>query len=262
MAVLSDADLRRRAWDAAARVVDPEIPVLTIADLGVLREVNVSDGHVEVAITPTYSGCPAMNMIALEIELALEREGFAKPNPRPMFPNPPGLLRIEPYSEGLRERIWWGAGSNTTAVWAAKLGMNLQSSTLKNDETGEAFHVQQAAQIRAYRAAWKEAGHAREPRVSVSRSIFALINKQDRAYFGNERQGEDQIGFIDANTRAIFGRSYAAEPDVLIEQLKQDEAIAEADTLLLTVPNQLGVAYNAHVIEAILTHVAPALGWR
>jgi len=78
----SDADLRRRAWDAAARVVDPEIPVLTIADLGVLREVDVSDGHVEVAITPTYSGCPAMNMIALEIELALEREGFAKPKIR------------------------------------------------------------------------------------------------------------------------------------------------------------------------------------
>ena len=91
----------------------------------------------------------------------LRGEGFAQPNPRPMFPNPPGLLRLEPHSEGLRDRIWWGAGSNATAVWAAKLGMNLQSSTLKNDETGEAFHVQQAAQIRAYRAAWKEAGHAR-----------------------------------------------------------------------------------------------------
>src|SRR3569833_2418417 len=192
----------------------------------------------------------------------LRGEGFAKPNPRPTLPNPPGLLRLEPYSEGLRERIWWGAGSNNTAVWAAKLGMNLQSSTLKNDETGEAFHVQQAAQIRAYRAAWKEAGHVREPRVSVSRSIFALLDERDRAYFGHEREGEAQIGFIDASTRAIFGRGYAAEPDVLIEQLKQDEAIAEADTLLLTVPNQLGVAYNAHVIEAILTHVAPALGWR
>jgi hypothetical protein len=153
-------------------------------------------------------------------------------------------------------------GSNATAVWAAKLGMNLQSSTLKNDETGEAFHVQQAAQIRAYRAAWKEAGHAREPRVSVSRSIFALVDDRDHAYFGHERQEEDQVGFIDEKTRAIFGRSYAAEPDALIEQLRKDEAITEADTLLLTVPNQLGVAYNTHVIEAILTHIAPALGWR
>ena len=189
-------------------------------------------------------------------------KGFAQPNPRPMFPNPPGLLRLEPHSEGLRERIWWGAGSNATAVWAAKLGMNLQSSTLKSDETGEPFHIQQAKQIRAYRAAWKEAGHTREPRISVSRSIFALVDDRDHAYFGHERDGQDQIGFIDPTTRAIFGRSYAAEPDVLIEQLKQDEAIAEADTLLLTVPNQLGVDYNAHVIQAILAHVAPALGWR
>jgi alkanesulfonate monooxygenase SsuD/methylene tetrahydromethanopterin reductase-like flavin-dependent oxidoreductase (luciferase family) len=192
----------------------------------------------------------------------LRGEGFAQPNPRPMFPNPPGLLRLEPHSDGLRERIWWGAGSNATAIWAAKRGMNLQSSTLKNDETGEAFHVQQAAQIRAYRAAWKEAGHVREPRVSVSRSIFALMDDRDRSYFGRGSEDDDQIGFIDEKTRAIFGRSYAAEPDVLIEQLKKDEAIIEADTLLLTVPNQLGVAYNAHVIEAILTHVAPALGWR
>jgi alkanesulfonate monooxygenase SsuD/methylene tetrahydromethanopterin reductase-like flavin-dependent oxidoreductase (luciferase family) len=192
----------------------------------------------------------------------LRGEGFAQPNPRPMFPNPPGLLRPEPHSDGLRDRIWWGAGSNATAIWAAKLGMNLQSSTLKNDETGEAFHVQQAAQIRAYRAAWKEAGHAREPRVSVSRSIFALMDDRDRTYFGRGREDDDQIGFIDEKTRAIFGRGYAAEPHVLIEQLRQDEAITEADTLLLTVPNQLGVAYNAHVIEAILTHVAPALGWR
>jgi alkanesulfonate monooxygenase SsuD/methylene tetrahydromethanopterin reductase-like flavin-dependent oxidoreductase (luciferase family) len=192
----------------------------------------------------------------------LRGEGFAKPNPRPMFPNPPGLLRPEPYAEGLRERIWWGAGSNATAVWAAKLGLNLQSSTLKDDETGEPFHVQQAAQIRAFRAAWKEAGHVREPRVSVSRSIFALMDDRDRAYFGRGGEEEDQVGFIHEKTRAIFGRSYAAEPDVLIEQLRRDEAIAEADTLLLTVPNQLGVAYCAHGIEAILTHVAPALNWR
>jgi alkanesulfonate monooxygenase SsuD/methylene tetrahydromethanopterin reductase-like flavin-dependent oxidoreductase (luciferase family) len=192
----------------------------------------------------------------------LRGEAFAQPNPRPMFPNPPGLLRVEPHSEGLRERIWWGASSNATAAWAAKLGMNLQSSTLKDDEDGRPFHVQQAAQIRAYREAWKAAGHQREPRVSVSRSIFALLNDLDRAYFGRGGDDQDHIGFIDANTRAIFGRSYAAEPEVLVKQLAQDEAIAEADTLLLTVPNQLGVGYNTHVLEAILKHVAPALGWR
>ena len=192
----------------------------------------------------------------------LRGKGFAQPNPRPMFPNPPGLLRLEPYSEGLRDRIWWGSATNATAAWAAKLGMNLQTSTLKFDETGEPLHIQQAAQIRAFRTAWKEAGHARAPRISVSRSIFALIDDRDRTYFGHGGQEGDQIGYLDENTRAIFGRSYAAEPDVLIEQLKKDEAIAEADTLLLTVPNQLGVAYNAHVMEAILTTIAPALGWR
>ena len=192
----------------------------------------------------------------------LKGEGFAEPNPRPMFPNPPGKLRLEPHSEGLRDRIWWGAGSNATAVWAGKLGMNLQSSTLKDDETGEPFHVQQAAQIRAFRQAWREAGHSREPRVSVSRSIFALVDDRDRAYFGNGSKESDSIGYLDANTRAIFGRSYAAEPDVLIKELAQDEAIAEADTLLLTIPNQLGVDYNVHVLDSILKYVAPELGWR
>ena len=190
----------------------------------------------------------------------LNGEGLASPSPQPMFANPPGLLRIEPHSEGLRERIWWGSASNATAVWAAQQGMNLQSSTLKADETGEPFHVQQARQIRAYREAWKDAGHTRAPRVSVSRSIFALTNDMDRAYFGRG-DSSDQVGIID-DMRAVFGRTYAAEPGRLIEQLRADEAIAEADTLLLTVPNQLGVDYNAHVIESILTHVAPALGWR
>ncbi len=203
----------------------------------------------------------ARNRAEVFLEL-LRGEGFAQPNPRPMFPNLPGLLRLEPHSEGLRDRIWWGAASNSTAAWAATLGMNLQSSTLKFDESGQPLHVQQAEQIRVYREAWKAAGHAREPRVSVSRSIFPLVDDRDRAYFGQRGQEGDHIGYIDENTRAIFGRSYAAEPNVLVKQLSEDEAIAEADTLLLTVPNQLGVDYNAHVIEAVLSFVAPGIGWR
>ncbi len=199
---------------------------------------------------------------SLEFLDKLKGVGFAQPSPNPMFPNPPGLLRLEPYSEGLRERIWWGAGSNSTAVWAAEHGMNLQSSTLKEDESGKPFHVQQAEQIRVYKEAWKKAGHQREPRVSVSRSIFALVNDMDRYYFGNEAERSDQIGFIEKNKKAIFGRSYAAEPDKLIKELAKDEAIQEADTLLLTIPNTLGVDYNVHVLSAILEHVAPELGWR
>jgi alkanesulfonate monooxygenase SsuD/methylene tetrahydromethanopterin reductase-like flavin-dependent oxidoreductase (luciferase family) len=192
----------------------------------------------------------------------IEGEGFAKPNPRPMFPNPPGLLRVEPYSDGLRDRIWWGSSSNATAQWAARHGMHLQSSTLKDDETGEPLHVQQRKQIEAYRAAWTEAGHTRAARVSVSRSVFPLVDDRDRAYFGRDGRDQDRVGFIDANTRAIFGRSYAAEPAQLVKELAADEAIAAADTLLVTIPNQLGVEYNAHVIESVLKFVAPELGWR
>jgi alkanesulfonate monooxygenase SsuD/methylene tetrahydromethanopterin reductase-like flavin-dependent oxidoreductase (luciferase family) len=191
----------------------------------------------------------------------LRGEGFAEPNPSPMFPNPPGLLRLEPHSEGLRKRIWWGAASTATAEWAANIGVNLQSSTLVFDETGKPFHVQQAEQIRAYKAAWKAAGHTRTPRISVSRSIFPLVSDMDRMYFGG-RDSQDQFGYIEPEKRAAFGRSYADEPDRLIEELKKDEGIAEADTLLLTIPNQLGVDYNAHIVEAVVKHVAPGLGWR
>ena len=132
---------------------------------------------------------------------------------------------------------------------------------MKKDESGEPFHVQQAKQIRLYREAWKTAGHTREPRVSVSRSIFPLLDDRDRMDFGGD-ESRDKIGYIHDDLRAVFGRSYAAEPSMLVKELAKDEAIAEADTLLLTVPNQLGVAYNAHVIEGMLKHVAPALGWR
>jgi alkanesulfonate monooxygenase SsuD/methylene tetrahydromethanopterin reductase-like flavin-dependent oxidoreductase (luciferase family) len=191
----------------------------------------------------------------------LKGKGFAQPNPRPMFPNPPGLLRVEPHSPGLRDRIWWGAGTRATAEWTARQGMNLMSSTLLSEDTGVPFHQLQAEQIERFRASWKAAGHEREPRVSVSRSIFPIVDELDKQLFWRERHSVDQVGFLDgANAR--FGKTYAGEPDKLIAQLAEDEAIAAADTLLLTVPNQLGVEYNAHVIDSVLTHLAPELGWR
>ena len=191
----------------------------------------------------------------------LKGEGFAEPNPRPMFPNPPGLLPVQPHSPGLRERIWWGAGSRATAEWTAEQGMNLMSSTLLTEDTGVPFHQLQAEQIQRFRDAWKAAGHPREPRVSVSRSIFPIVDETDAAYFGREAMSRDQVGQIDGGL-ARFGKTSAGEPDRLVDELAKDEAIAAADTLLLTVPNQLGVDYNAHVIESLLTHVAPGVGWR
>lgn len=191
---------------------------------------------------------------------AIRGEGFAEPNPRPMFPNPPGLLPIEPHSPGLRERIWWGAGSRATAEWTAQLGMNLMSSTLLTEDTGVPFHQLQAEQIQRFRDAWKTAGHPGDPRVSVSRSIFPIINDMDRAYFGSDANSRDQVGQLEGGL-ARFGKSYVAEPEQLVKDLAGDEAIAAADTLLLTVPNQLGVDYNVHVIDSVLRHLAPALGW-
>jgi alkanesulfonate monooxygenase SsuD/methylene tetrahydromethanopterin reductase-like flavin-dependent oxidoreductase (luciferase family) len=191
----------------------------------------------------------------------LEGKGFALPNPRPMFPNPPGLLRLEPHAPGLRQRIWWGAGTRETAEWTARQGMNLMSSTLLSEDTGVPFHQLQAEQIERFHKTWSDAGHDFAPRTSVSRSIFPIVNDLDRAYFGREGSGDDQVGYLDGG-KARFGKTYAGEPDRLIEELAADEAIAAADTLLLTVPNQLGVEYCAHVLETLLRDVAPALGWR
>jgi alkanesulfonate monooxygenase SsuD/methylene tetrahydromethanopterin reductase-like flavin-dependent oxidoreductase (luciferase family) len=191
----------------------------------------------------------------------IKGEGFAQPNPRPMFPNPPGLLRVEPHSPGLRDRIWWGAGSRRTAEWTAEQGLNLMSSTLLTEDTGVPFHELQAEQIQRFRDAWKAAGHQRNPQVSVSRSIFPIVSDMDRAYFGDAAGSQDQVGYLDGGT-ARFGKTYAGEPDQLVEELAEDEAIAAADTLLLTIPNQLGVDYNAHVLDSVLRHLAPELGWR
>jgi hypothetical protein len=139
--------------------------------------------------------------------------------------------------------------------------MNLMSSTLLTEDTGVPFHQLQAEQIERFRKAWADAGHTREPRVSVSRSIFPIVNELDRTYFRREANSQDQVGFLDGGT-ARFGKTYAAEPDQLVVQLAQDEAIAAADTLLLTIPNQLGVDYCAHVLDAVISAIAPELGWR
>ncbi len=191
----------------------------------------------------------------------LKGDGFAEPNPRPMFPNPPGLLRLEPHAAGLRERIWWGAGSRATAEWAAEQGMSLMSSTLLTEDTGVPFHQLQAEQIQRFRDGWKAAGHPGEPRVSVSRSVFPIVNDADAALFGHESRSRDSVGLLDGGN-ARFGRTYAGDPEVLVKELADDEAVAAADTLLLTVPNQLGVDYNAHLLDSVLRHLAPELGWR
>jgi alkanesulfonate monooxygenase SsuD/methylene tetrahydromethanopterin reductase-like flavin-dependent oxidoreductase (luciferase family) len=170
------------------------------------------------------------------------------------------MLPVQPQSPGLADRIWWGSGTRATAAWAGEQGMNLMSSTLLTEDTGVPFDQLQAEQISVFRSAWAEAGWDREPRVSVSRSVIPIVSDQDRAYFGRGRGGNDQLGYLDGAV-ARFGRTYTGEPDVIAQELSRDAAVRDADTLLLTVPNQLGVQYNAQMLETIAREIGPAIGW-
>ena len=190
---------------------------------------------------------------------AIAGVGLAMSNPQMTGQSRP--LAIEPLSPGLPERIWWGAGTRATAVWTAEQGMNLMSSTLLTEDTGVPFDKLQAEQIRLYRDAWRTAGHEREPRVSVSRSILPLIDDETRHFFGLRAQADsqDQVGFLDGGN-ARFGRSYIGEPDKIAAELAQDAAVQAADTVLVTVPNQLGVEFNARILHSIAKDIRPSLG--
>jgi alkanesulfonate monooxygenase SsuD/methylene tetrahydromethanopterin reductase-like flavin-dependent oxidoreductase (luciferase family) len=170
-----------------------------------------------------------------------------------------GRLAVQPQSPGLEDRIWWGSGSRDTAVWTGEQGMNLMSSTLLLEDTKVPFDQLQAEQIELFREAWAKAGHTREPRVSVSRSVIPITSDLDRSLFGTDAN-EDQVGWLDGAV-SRFGRSYSGEPDRIAEELARDEAVRAADTLLLTVPSQLGVEYNAAMLETIAREIAPAVGW-
>jgi alkanesulfonate monooxygenase SsuD/methylene tetrahydromethanopterin reductase-like flavin-dependent oxidoreductase (luciferase family) len=190
---------------------------------------------------------------------AVSGRGVVDADPR-MSGGTAGRLPVQPQSPGLTERIWWGSGTRATAEWTAQQGMNLMSSTLLVEDTGVPFDELQAEQIARYRTAWVEAGWERQPRISVSRSVLPIVSDLDREYFGGERSSADQVGILEG-VRARFGKSYVGEPDHLAEELAKDAAVQEADTLLLTVPNLLGVDYNTHLLESITRYVAPAIGW-
>jgi len=181
-------------------------------------------------------------------------------HPRMYQPGTP--LPVFPHSPGLRRHIWWGAGSHATAEQAARDGVNLMSSTLVSEADGSSLGDLQAEQIARYRAEWIEAGHDWTPRVSVSRSVFPIVDDASRKMFGMQATGRDQIGSLGEGTPVTFGRTYAAEPDVLIDQLKADAAVMSADTLMLTIPNQMGVELNQSILASFAEHVAPALGWK
>ncbi len=189
---------------------------------------------------------------------AIDGEGFAPGNPRVIGTDRP--QPVTPQSPGLYDRIWWGAGTRATAVWTAEQGMNLMSSTLLTEDTGVPFDELQAEQIAMFRSAWAARGWKREPRVSVSRSILPIIDEETQYYFGVQAQAEqtDQVGILDGS-RSRFGRSYIGAPDLIAAELARDAAVQAADTLLVTVPNQLGVEFNARLLEAIVRDVMPVV---
>jgi alkanesulfonate monooxygenase SsuD/methylene tetrahydromethanopterin reductase-like flavin-dependent oxidoreductase (luciferase family) len=189
---------------------------------------------------------------------AIAGEGFAAGNPRMVGTSAP--QPIQPQSPGLSDRIWWGAGTRATAVWTAEQGMNLMSSTLLTEDTGVPFDELQAEQLALFRAAWKEAGWECEPRVSVSRSILPVFDDETRYYFGIDAQREqrDQVGMLDG-ALSRFGRSYVGEPEQLAAELAKDAAVQAADTVLVTVPNQLGPEFNARLLEVIVRDIMPTV---
>jgi alkanesulfonate monooxygenase SsuD/methylene tetrahydromethanopterin reductase-like flavin-dependent oxidoreductase (luciferase family) len=168
-------------------------------------------------------------------------------------------LPVQPQAPGLAERIWWGSGTRVSAVWAGEQGMNLMSSTLLLEDTQVPFDELQAEQIERFREAWTKAGHGREPRVSVSRSVIPITSDLDRRIFGADAN-EDQVGWLDGSI-SRFGRSYTGDPDDIADELARDAAVQAADTVLMTVPSQLGVDYNAGMLETIAREIAPAIGW-
>jgi alkanesulfonate monooxygenase SsuD/methylene tetrahydromethanopterin reductase-like flavin-dependent oxidoreductase (luciferase family) len=169
------------------------------------------------------------------------------------------MLAVQPHSPGLADRIWWGSGTRQSAIWTGEQGMNLMSSTLLLEDTQVPFDELQAEQISLFREAWATAGHEREPRVSVSRSVMPITSDLDRRLFGDDAN-EDQVGWLDGAI-SRFGRSYTGEPDRIADELANDAAVQAADTILLTVPSQLGVDYNAAMLDTIAREIAPAIGW-
>jgi alkanesulfonate monooxygenase SsuD/methylene tetrahydromethanopterin reductase-like flavin-dependent oxidoreductase (luciferase family) len=239
----------------------------------------ISDGRLQLGISrgspePALRGSESFGYVPREEETdadlarshtrlfraAIEGAGVARADPA--VTGSTAALAIQPQSEGLPDRIWWGSGTRRSATWTAEQGMNLMSSTLLSEDTGVPFDELQAEQIALYRAAWAAAGWEREPRISVSRSVLPIVTDIDRMYFGDRsaRDGADQVGYLDG-TLARFGKSYIGEPDVIARELSRDAAVRVADTLLLTVPNQLGVEYNTRLLETFARDIGPAIGW-
>ncbi|NQX12026.1 LLM class flavin-dependent oxidoreductase [Microbacteriaceae bacterium VKM Ac-2855] len=180
-------------------------------------------------------------------------------------------LVLRPQSPGLTERVWYGPGTEASAVRAGTLGMDIQVSTLNTEETGLSFEEQQAVQIRSYRAAFAAAHPERTPRVAAGRIVLPLLTAEDEAAHRAFIDAYDERMLPDGRPRTAdrsivaapmrFGRVHAGEPAAIVDALLADAALAEADALTITLPAVGGFASHRRVLEAVAEHIAPALGW-
>jgi alkanesulfonate monooxygenase SsuD/methylene tetrahydromethanopterin reductase-like flavin-dependent oxidoreductase (luciferase family) len=170
-------------------------------------------------------------------------------------------LPIQPISETLPQRIWWGSSTRQSAQWTGEQGMHLLSSTLLSEDTGVPFATLQAEQIATFRKAWQDAGHSGSPRVAVVRSVLPVVSERDEQLFGSApRHVGEHVGVLDGAV-SRFGKSFIGEPDSILEELADDEAVGAADTLLITIPNTLGVAENLRILGNVREHITAPLGW-
>ena len=190
---------------------------------------------------------------------AVRGEGIATPDLASGWAHSSAPLRIEPHSPGLADRIWWGSGSASSAVEAAKDGYDMLSSTLLLQDDGRPFHVQQADQIAGYLEAYEAAGHAGTGRTAVTRSAFVIQDREDELYFGRDRNSRESAGMLDGG-RARSGPTYAGSAEEVAERLAADDAVQTADWVLFANPNQLGPEYNAKIFAG-WAEVWRLLGW-
>ncbi|WP_432485630.1 LLM class flavin-dependent oxidoreductase [Kineococcus esterisolvens] len=178
-------------------------------------------------------------------------------------------LVVTPHAAGLEDRLWYGAGSEATAVRTGTQGLHLQVSTLNTEETGEPFDVVQARQVVSYRKAFTESGHAHrlEPRVSAGRIVLPLLHARDerehRGFLEGYRSGMTADGRPkdDPASPIRFSSIFSGAPDSITERLLADAALREVDELVVVLPADGPVEAHRRVLTAVAREVAPGLGW-
>jgi len=182
---------------------------------------------------------------------------------------PAGIdLTVTPRAPGLADRVWYGPGTLASAVRTGEQGLDIHVSTLNAEETGEGFAAGQAAQLRAYKAAFAatDAASRRAPRIAAGRVVLPSLTAADEGPYSeyirghNERMQPDGRA-RDPRMRMRFDRIHHGDPARIIDSLLGDEALREVTELTVTLPAPGGIDAHLRTLDLVAGHVAPALGW-